>query len=759
MNFGFLTRWSLRTRVTLAILAIFSVGIWVLSLYGGSVLREEMEGKLGVQQFATVTQLADNLDQEFDRRRYALEIASAGLRPEMLGDVAAVQRYLEQSKALQTLFNGGFSVHRLDAKTIARLASSTGQASAEFIDAEAIAVALKAGKSTVGRPLAGKSAGEPSVFWMTVPILDGRRSVIGALAGVTDLGRPNFLDVIARGVHGKTGGYLLVEPRLRLIVTATDRSRIMEALPVPGANPVMDRFILGYEGPSLMVNQHGVEVLTSVKAVPAAGWLVAASMSTEEAYAPIVAMWQRVLFGTALLSLGIGAVVWWMFRLHLLDVLGAVDRLAVLSKQGAALTPLPVSNSETALIFGGFNRLLATLGKREEDLRASEFRWKFALESAGEGVWDVDLATGEAHYSRRYQALLGYAYGEFKGVHREWLDHIYPQDKTALLQVVQDYVEGRAKLYVAEYRMRCKDGSYIWVCARGMAVKRGADGRPLRMIGTIGDISERKQVELKLAEVERKLWQALRQVEQKDRSRSRFLMATSHDLRQPLFAAQLLLDGLSSSPLAAQQLDSVRSVQSSLRAISAELQSLLDLSRLEDPNLQISKHYQPTVLLFEEIAEAHRQHAQQANVRLRFHPGEFVLYTDGGLLARLLGSLVDNAIKFSPGGSVLVCARRSESGQLLQVRDNGPGIADIHHRAIWEDFYQVDNEERNPDKGYGLGLAMARRIARLLRIKLALASVPGKGSVFSLLVPNVDRSFIPAAPDCDLCLNSPLEEE
>lgn len=131
----------------------------------------------------------------------------------------------------------------------------------------------------------------------------------------------------------------------------------------------------------------------------------------------------------------------------------------------------------------------------EEALRLNEERWKFAIEGSRDGVWDVNLVSKEAVYSKRYQEILGYAEGEIRGTHDEWLERIHPNDKANVNAAVQAYFDRIPDVYATEYRLRCKDGSYKWIYARGMVVSWTADGKPLRMVGTHTDITERKKTE------------------------------------------------------------------------------------------------------------------------------------------------------------------------------------------------------------------------------------------------------------------------
>jgi len=145
----------------------------------------------------------------------------------------------------------------------------------------------------------------------------------------------------------------------------------------------------------------------------------------------------------------------------------------------------------------------------EEALRASEERWKFALEGGGEGVWDRNIQTDEIHYSKRYKEMLGYADDEFADRRDEWEKRIHPQDKARVMAELQAYLDGTSPAYSTEYRMQCKDGRWKWILTRGVVVSRAADGSPLHMIGTHADISARVQQQQELIRVNERLDLAL----------------------------------------------------------------------------------------------------------------------------------------------------------------------------------------------------------------------------------------------------------
>ena len=132
-------------------------------------------------------------------------------------------------------------------------------------------------------------------------------------------------------------------------------------------------------------------------------------------------------------------------------------------------------------------------------LRSSEERWKFALDGAGDGVWDADLRTGTALYSRRWKEILGYQDDEIGTAASEWSSRIHPDDLARVMQQNQECIDGRSDTFVSEFRMRAKDGHWVWVLDRGKVVLRSAQGQALRMIGTHSDIGARKAAEAREA--------------------------------------------------------------------------------------------------------------------------------------------------------------------------------------------------------------------------------------------------------------------
>ena len=134
----------------------------------------------------------------------------------------------------------------------------------------------------------------------------------------------------------------------------------------------------------------------------------------------------------------------------------------------------------------------------EQALSESEFRWRFAVEGAGDGLWDWDVAKSTVLFSKRWKEMLGFSQDEIGNGLDEWSKRVHPDDLARVMVDVQAHLDGATADYANEHRVSCKDGSWKWMLDRGVVVNRSPAGKPLRMIGTHTDITERRDAEAKL---------------------------------------------------------------------------------------------------------------------------------------------------------------------------------------------------------------------------------------------------------------------
>lgn len=232
-------------------------------------------------------------------------------------------------------------------------------------------------------------------------------------------------------------------------------------------------------------------------------------------------------------------------------------------------------------------------------------------------------------------------------------------------------------------------------------------------------------------------------------ARARFFAAANHDLRQPVHAMGIYLDMLRTQALDTRGQEALKGLNNAWQALSGLLTQLMDVSRAEAGALSPQLAALSVTEVFQEQIQHYQALAGSKNIRLvtLAHGPGWVL-ADRLMLARCLGNLLDNAIKFSaPDSSVVLAARAGEGGVIrLQVRDAGEGIALDEQAHVFDDFVQVGNYQRDRAQGFGLGLAIVKRFAQAMNGSVNLYSKPGHGSVFELRLPRADALLpVPAA--------------
>jgi signal transduction histidine kinase/CheY-like chemotaxis protein len=234
----------------------------------------------------------------------------------------------------------------------------------------------------------------------------------------------------------------------------------------------------------------------------------------------------------------------------------------------------------------------------------------------------------------------------------------------------------------------------------------------------------------------RELLEKKDEAERGNRAKTRFLAAASHDLRQPMHALGLFVAELGQKPHAPDTRRLVEQIAISAETMENLLDSLLDISRLDVGALDRQIKPFPLQPLLERIEVDYRREAGLRGQRLRLRPTSLWVESDPLLLERILHNLISNALRYTPGGTILVACRKRGRKVRIEVRDNGPGIAPEAQEAIFQEFVQLDNPERNRAKGLGLGLAIVRRLTDLLEHPLQLKSSPGRGSLFAIELPS-----------------------
>ena len=223
-------------------------------------------------------------------------------------------------------------------------------------------------------------------------------------------------------------------------------------------------------------------------------------------------------------------------------------------------------------------------------------------------------------------------------------------------------------------------------------------------------------------------------------SKSRFLAAASHDLRQPLQSLNLYLAVLRRQMAEPAALETAHKMQQSLDAMGELLNSLLDLSRFEGNSIVPVLEEFPVQILLDRLAADAAPIADEKQLHFNIAKSSAVIYSDAALLQRVVENFVTNAIKYTDVGSVSVRCKEKSDVLLIDVCDTGMGIPAAEIDSIFDEYVQLDNAVRDRRKGLGLGLTIARNIARLLNHPISVTSELGDGSIFSIEVPLGDEN-------------------
>ena len=262
---------------------------------------------------------------------------------------------------------------------------------------------------------------------------------------------------------------------------------------------------------------------------------------------------------------------------------------------------------------------------------------------------------------------------------------------------------------------------------RAIALESEVQARTLELNKTLEQLN-RANLELEAASAV---------AEEANRAKSRFVAAASHDVRQPLTAAKLFLEQMGRTALDSQQTGIVGQLNSAFRSVESILGSLLDISRLDSSATRAEISSFPVAQILDPVIEEFLPIAVQNGTDLWCVPSSEWIESDAFYLRQILQNLVSNAVKYCGAGRVLIGCRRRGNDLEIQIHDTGPGLTPDERRIIFTEFKRLAPKAKRSDKieGVGLGLAIVERAARLLSHALEVRSTPGRGSVFSVVVP------------------------
>lgn len=376
----------------------------------------------------------------------------------------------------------------------------------------------------------------------------------------------------------------------------------------------------------------------------------------------------------------------------------------------------------------------------EEAAQNARQRLELAIRSANLGLWEWDIRSDFLSVDPSWLEHLGYLPGEVPLRRRAWLKLIHPDDIPAVRKAVKTHL-ATGRFIAAEFRLRKRDGQWIWVQSLGRAIERDSRGRALRLTGVVHDISNQKRTEAELA-------RAKEAAEAANRAKSQFLANMSHEIRTPMTAILGYIDLIASEcggicHFAQHHIrEYVSSISRNADHLMRLINDILDFSKIEAGTLELDRQRCNLFEIVEDSLQWVRPSADRKKIALDCvwepgHPEEII--TDPVRLRQVLVNLLGNAVKFTDHGSVrLLVAVGDHHGRpclLFEIADTGIGIAAEDMNKLFQPFSQVEQSHSRRFEGSGLGLAISRRLMHLLGGEIEVESLPGQGSRFSLFLP------------------------
>ena len=380
--------------------------------------------------------------------------------------------------------------------------------------------------------------------------------------------------------------------------------------------------------------------------------------------------------------------------------------------------------------------------RRETELciERAEAHYRAIVDTAVDGMVVIDHTGIIQSFNPAAERMFGHAAAEVIGRNVT----VLMQDRDAAVHDghIWNYRHGSDRNVIGRKRDlegRRKDGT---VFALELSVAEWSDGRQRFFTGFMRDITLRRRTDAAIQAARDEAVAARAEAERAVLAKSKFLAAASHDLRQPVqslfFLGSALADGLRGHPM----LPLVGSINQATEALKLLLDGLLDISKLDAGVITPQVTDMPVADLLRRLGAEYAHRAERQGLRLKVVPSDSTVRTDAVLLERILRNLIENALRYTERGRILIGCRRIDLDTLrIEVRDTGIGFPADQAESIFEEFHRINpgdgGDAAEEAQGLGLGLAIVRRLAGLLGHPVSVTSTPGRGSRFSIDVPLV----------------------
>lgn len=389
-----------------------------------------------------------------------------------------------------------------------------------------------------------------------------------------------------------------------------------------------------------------------------------------------------------------------------------------------------------------FNEMVIALEEKEKTLKESERKstlnkqkLELAIHAANLAWWEWDVKTDILEYDFRRTEMVGYGFDEYPKYAKDIQATIHPDDKKTFFENLKTHLKGKTPEFEKEYRIRNKEGNYIWVYDKGKVTEYDSAGLPVKVSGLIYDITEKKNFEEKLKESEKILRDS-------NTAKDKLFSIISHDLRGPIGSIFQFLDYISSNPNQFTQ-EELHEVLSSMRNSSKATYEMLDNLLLWARSQSKKIEYRPDIFnAFEILVDTKTvlntiAKNKELTIKIKAKPDVY-FYADKESVKTVLRNLLSNAIKFSnKGGNIVLEAVKipEDKEVLFSVKDDGIGIPENLKERLFKIDIKSSTLGTSGEKGSGLGLLLCKEFVDANGGKIFVQSKVNKGSTFFFTLP------------------------
>ena len=361
----------------------------------------------------------------------------------------------------------------------------------------------------------------------------------------------------------------------------------------------------------------------------------------------------------------------------------------------------------------------------------SKLRWEFALEGSGDGLWDWNLESNIVFFSGRWREMLGYAESDRGNSISEWESRIHPDDKTNVLDPLYACIGGETADYIKKYRIKKKDGTWLWVRTRVMVVNRNKSGTPLRLIGTHTDITAGVQLNIELQ-------QALESSKTHNVTMTRLMRTVAHEFRTPLClltGSVDILDRYWERLTFEQRFTQTEHIRSATNQMSNLINSMISFNQMGTDRSLGGRLLLDIDMICRTIAAevaAASATGLECTVTISGDCGSALL--DEIQFRRILENLLTNAFRYTPAdGAVSLHVTREKNRLTLVINDTGIGIPEEDQSLIFDPFYRSKNTGSR--RGLGLGLSIVREAVCKMAATITVISKIDEGTTMRVEIP------------------------